>query len=172
MTTPEALVGGGALDYGYGVRVREFAGRTVVEHGGGINGFAGQLSFFPSDSLTIAVLANTETFDAQRLARRLARILLPGAATPDLALTPAEERVYAGRYVLGSHLPVRVWMERGRLTVEPEGQRAFGLLHQGGGTFAADFDPEITLTFTVDGGRATGFALRQAGATTLARRVR
>ncbi len=172
MTTPDTLTGGRRLDYGYGVRVRDFAGRPVLEHGGGINGFASQLSFFPRDSLTIAVVANTETLDAQRLERLLARMLLPGATPRDVALTPAAQEVYAGSYVLGRHLPVRIWIDRGRLTADADGQPTFRLLYQGGNLFAASFDPEVTLAFSVSGGRATGFVLRQAGETTEARRVR
>ena len=172
MTSPGTLTDGRVVDYGFGVGVGEVAGRRVLEHGGGINGFAAQLAHYPADSLTIAVLANTQTFDAQRLQRAIARMVLPGAGPRDLPLSAAEQRVYAGDYVLGDHLPVRVWVERGRLTAQPQGQRAFGLLHQGGGVFAAAFDPDVTLAFTVAAGRATGFALREGGETTAARRTR
>ena len=40
------------------------------------------------------------------------------------------------------------------------------------GVFASDFDPEVTVTFAVAGGRATGFTLREIGRTTAARRTR
>jgi CubicO group peptidase (beta-lactamase class C family) len=170
MTTPDTLVDGRVLDYGYGVGVREFAGRPVIEHGGGINGFASYLAYYPTDGVAIAVLANTETFDAQRAERALARILLPNAGPRDLPLTAAEEAVYAGDYVLGHHLPVHVLADRGHLAAQPQGQARFRLLYQGGGVFVADFDPDVTLAFTVESGRATGFVLRQAGETTEARR--
>jgi CubicO group peptidase (beta-lactamase class C family) len=170
MTSPGTLADGRAVDYGWGVGVRRFAGRRVVEHGGGINGFAAYLAHFPDDTLTIAVLANTQGFDAQRLERALARLLLPGAAPRDLPLAAADFRTYTGDYVLGAHLPVRVWVERGRLTAQAEGQPPFALLHQGGGVFAAGYDPEVTVTFAVAAGRATGFTLRETGRTTEARR--
>jgi CubicO group peptidase (beta-lactamase class C family) len=172
MTAPDTLADGRLLDYGYGVGLREFAGRPVVEHGGGINGFAGYLAHFPADTVTIAVLANTQSFDAARLHRTLARLVVPGAAPRDLPLSAEEAARYAGSYVLGAHLPVRVTADRGRLTAQPQGQRPFGLLHQGEGIFAAAYDPEVTVAFTVAAGGATGFELRETGRTTVARRVR
>ena len=171
MTSPGTLADGRLVDYGFGVGVRSFAGRRVIEHGGAINGFAAYLAHYPADTLSIAVLANTQGFDARGLQRALARLLLPGAAPRDLPLSAAETRVYAGDYVLGAHLTVRVWVERGRLTAQAEGQRPFALLHQGGGAFVAGFDPDVTVTFTVAGARATGFTLRESGRTTEARRV-
>ena len=170
MASPDTLADGRVVDYGFGVGVREFAGRRVVEHGGGINGFAAYLAHYPADGVTVAVLANTQTFDAQRLQRAIARLVLSGAAPRDVPLAAAEQRVYAGDYVLGSHLPVRVWVERGRLTAQPQGQRPFGLLHQGGGVFATQFDPDVTLAFTVREGRAVSFELREIGRTTVATR--
>jgi CubicO group peptidase (beta-lactamase class C family) len=170
MTSPDTLSDGRVVDYGWGVGVRTFAGRRVIEHGGGINGFAGYLAHFPADSLTIAVLANTQSFDAQRLERALARLLLPGAGPRDLPLTAREQKAYAGDYLLGDHLPVRVWVERGRLTAQARGQPPFALLHQGGGVFAAGYDPEVTLAFTAPGGRAVSFELRETGRTTVATR--
>lgn len=172
MMTPDTLADGRVLDYGYGVGVREYAGRRVIEHGGGITGFSSYVAYFPADSLTISVLANTETFDAQRVERRVARLLLPGAAPQDLALDAAEQRTYVGDYMVGQHLPVRVWVVRGRLTAEARGQRPFGLLHQGGGVFVADFDPDVTVTFTVRDGRASSFLLHEGRTNTEARRVR
>ncbi|CAA9348145.1 MAG: hypothetical protein AVDCRST_MAG11-3353 [uncultured Gemmatimonadaceae bacterium] len=170
MTSPDTLADGRVLDYGYGVGVREFAGRRTIEHGGGINGFAAHLAHYPADGVTVAVLANTQTFDAQRLQRAVARLVLPGAGPRDLPLAAAEQRVYAGDYVLGAHLPVRVWVERGRLTAQPQGQRAFGLLHQGGGVFVTQYDPDVTLAFMVRDGRAASFELREVGRTTVATR--
>ena len=118
------------------------------------------------------MLANTETFDARRLARELARVLLPGVGPIGLPLTAAERAVYAGEYVLGSHLPVRVWDEGGRLRAQAQGQDAFGLLYRGDNVFAAEFDPDVTLTFAVTGARASGFTLREGLRVTEARRAR
>jgi CubicO group peptidase (beta-lactamase class C family) len=44
--------------YGYGWMVSSYKGHYRVEHGGNIDGFSANVSFFPSDSIGIVVLAN------------------------------------------------------------------------------------------------------------------
>jgi CubicO group peptidase (beta-lactamase class C family) len=45
-------------DYGYGWQIREFFGRPVYNHTGGIDGFSSHVAVYPSDSLVIVVLSN------------------------------------------------------------------------------------------------------------------
>lgn len=45
-------------NYGYGWMVSSYKGHYRVEHGGNIDGFSANVSFFPTDSLGIVVLAN------------------------------------------------------------------------------------------------------------------
>lgn len=44
--------------YGYGWMMHAYRGHYLVEHGGNIDGFSANTSFFPSDSIGIIVLAN------------------------------------------------------------------------------------------------------------------
>jgi CubicO group peptidase (beta-lactamase class C family) len=44
--------------YGYGWMMSSYKGHYRVEHGGNIDGFSANVSFFPSDSIGIVVLAN------------------------------------------------------------------------------------------------------------------
>lgn len=46
--------------YGYGQYVGDDGGSKLVWHDGGINGFIGQLSRYPDDHITVAVLTNRE----------------------------------------------------------------------------------------------------------------
>lgn len=46
--------------YGFGWQTREFFGRRVHNHTGGIDGFSTHLSYFPEDDLTVLVFANVE----------------------------------------------------------------------------------------------------------------
>ena len=45
-------------DYAYGLGVRMVNGHKVIDHGGGIEGFNTQLSYYPDDKLPVVVLAN------------------------------------------------------------------------------------------------------------------
>jgi len=45
-------------DYAFGLGVRTVAGRKVIDHGGGIEGFNTHLAYYPDDKLTVVVLGN------------------------------------------------------------------------------------------------------------------
>src|SRR5260370_7845750 len=45
-------------NYAFGLGVDTTAGRKVISHGGGIEGFNTQLAYYPDDKLTVAVLGN------------------------------------------------------------------------------------------------------------------
>ena len=49
----------GPVDYGFGWMLREWKGRRVVEHGGGIDGFAAQVALLPEENLGFVLLSNT-----------------------------------------------------------------------------------------------------------------
>jgi len=58
--------------YGYGIGVSTKDGRKMISHGGGINGFTSILAYFPETDRTIAILANTESFNVGALMMRIA----------------------------------------------------------------------------------------------------
>ena len=62
-----------ARGYGLGLFVGEMAGRPKIEHGGGINGFLSQLSWYPDDDLIVTVLANCNCGEPGPLEARIAR---------------------------------------------------------------------------------------------------
>jgi len=62
-------------NYGYGWQIREFFGRRVYNHTGGIDGFSSHLAFYPDDGLTIIVLANVENDSAVLRACDLANLI-------------------------------------------------------------------------------------------------
>jgi D-alanyl-D-alanine carboxypeptidase len=51
-------------------------GHTRLHHGGVVNGFAGHAAYYPDDDLTVVVLTNTRSGEAQRLELEIARRLL------------------------------------------------------------------------------------------------
>jgi CubicO group peptidase (beta-lactamase class C family) len=59
-------------DYACGLGVRTKNGRTVIEHGGGIEGFNTQLTYYPDDKLTVVVLGNVNGAAPGEIAAKLA----------------------------------------------------------------------------------------------------
>jgi hypothetical protein len=57
--------------YGYGWMMSSYKGHYRVEHGGNIDGFSANVSFFPSDSIGIIVLANQNGSVIPSLARNI-----------------------------------------------------------------------------------------------------
>lgn len=172
MTTPDTLIGGRRLGYGYGLAVDEWEGLRRVQHGGGINGFGAFLSYYPERDVTIAVLENTQAYDPARTEEAIARALF-GIAAPqvaDLPLSEAEIARYVGTYDLGP-LQLRIFAQDGRLMAQGTGQPAFPLLYQGEHEFRASFDERVRIVFEVSGERAAALTLYQGGAAMRAPRL-
>jgi D-alanyl-D-alanine carboxypeptidase len=106
MFTPEILHGGDldgeSTRYGFGIAIGEIAGRTVLEHGGGIHGFVCDVLAVPEEKLQVIILSNNPAGrnNPQTLARRIAARALgnPIEARPVLALSPAQLDEYVGAY--------------------------------------------------------------------------
>lgn len=172
MITPEGVASD--RGYGYGLTRDSLAGRQRVQHGGGINGFNSMLQYFPSDTLSIAVLVNTNGPWADRLANNIARAalgvpLVAGAARLADLPTSAEERArFAGTYRLalpnGRTLTLRVFEKDGKVVSQADGQGEIPLRYQGNSVFGASFDRSMRLTFA-PGTPAPRVTLLQGGAT-------
>jgi CubicO group peptidase (beta-lactamase class C family) len=83
MTTP------GKWNYGFGMSVSEHFRKTtqkVFEHGGGINGFATSMKWFPDADLFVAAFANSDSARPGEVAENLAAIMF------DLPVTLPKER--------------------------------------------------------------------------------
>lgn len=86
----------------------------------------------------------------------------------DQPLTAAQMASYEGTYALqadGRTLEVRVFVQDGRLMVQPGGQSTTRLRAQGDHAFIPEADARIRLVFTVENGRATAATLHQGGRT-------
>ncbi|MFZ1807150.1 MAG: serine hydrolase domain-containing protein [Cyclobacteriaceae bacterium] len=57
--TPVSLSDGTVTHYAKGISVTNIDGRRMLEHGGGINGFLSQNSYYPDEDLSVVVLVNT-----------------------------------------------------------------------------------------------------------------
>jgi CubicO group peptidase (beta-lactamase class C family) len=113
--------------YGYGWFMDKFRGLPEVQHGGGLPGFASQLTRFPGERLTIVVLANAlpplpGLFPGE-LARNVAEFYLSdkmeSRPTPKaIALSPEALDSFVGRYDYGGPI----------MTVTREGDHLFAQL--------------------------------------------
>ena len=63
-------------DYALGLAVHTVDGQTVIEHGGGINGFNTVLAYYPADTWTVVVLANLNGSAPDEIARDLAKVAI------------------------------------------------------------------------------------------------
>ena len=172
MTTAEGIAAGSR--YGYGLFMDTLGGRARVQHGGGINGFNAMLAYYPADTLSIAVLGNTNGAWVDRVAANIARAALgvPLVAPPpklvDLATTAEERARIAGTYRLalpnGRPLELRVFERDGKVVAQGTGQPEITLRHQGNGVFGASFDPSMRITFA-SGTPAPKLLMAQGGAT-------
>ena len=63
-----ALPGLTSSHYAYGWRVYEYAGHTVVAHGGTVDGYGAQIMFLPDQDTGIVVLSNTRSKRLWRIA--------------------------------------------------------------------------------------------------------
>jgi len=169
MTTP---VGAAVQSkYGFGLSRDTIAGRPAIVHGGGINGFITGNAWIPSAELSITVLTNSGSAKSDELVKQLARAALgvPLAQPPKfLPLERSAHSRYVGVYALA--LPdgprdFTVAVEGDHLTGQLAGQQAIPMLYLGSDVFGVAFDPNLRLTFTVEGARATKLTLLQAGQT-------
>jgi D-alanyl-D-alanine carboxypeptidase len=105
MQTPAVLPEGPAANpYGFGLYVWTMRGESVVGHTGQIDGFASFLAYIPSRDVTIVVLGNDDTFDAQTAGRKLTAIALGRPYTVVSAVPLSDEllRSLAGQYRIGT----------------------------------------------------------------------
>ncbi len=166
MTTP---VGAAAAHrYGFGLTLDSVAGHPVVSHGGGIPGFITSNAYVPDRKISVTVLTNSGGASPDLLLRSILRVMLglPLESRPQRITLSAEQRAaYPGHYTLtlpdGRPVAVEIMEVGDRLEVQPEGQQRFELIPFEGGTFGAEFDPSLRISFRVEDGRATGFTLVQ-----------
>ena len=63
-------------DYAFGLSVHTKAGRKVIDHNGGIEGFNTHLGYYPDDQLTVVVLANLNGSAPSDIAGKLGALAL------------------------------------------------------------------------------------------------
>ncbi len=165
MVTPAKLPDDQPMVYGFGLSVGQLGGHPFVYHNGSIDGFHAQLITYPADSLTVAVLANTEVGLPETLERRISRVLLdiPEPRIVDLPVPDGLRGRVTGSYRQGD-AQIVVSDGPGGLTIALPGSAPTRLLHQGDESFVPDARRGIVVTFRGTGGPATALLLSAPGA--------
>ncbi|MCX6592042.1 MAG: serine hydrolase [Acidobacteria bacterium] len=163
MTTP------GKGEYGYGLVMREVAGRPSIAHGGGINGFNTNLIHFPAQRVVGIALANVNTPAADQIALAIARIAMGDEQAPrplrkEVKVAPERLDLLSGEYELRPGFIMKIWRDGERMLTQATGQGAIEIF----ALSENQFFPKVVdaqLNFERDAsGRATAMTLRQGSA--------
>ena len=100
MTTPSKLNDGTPIRYGMGIAVgTDQAGHKEIGHGGGIDGFVSQASWYPEEKLAIVVLMNSNgPVSPGALASELSRAILPVVPPTPVLVFKADATPLVGTY--------------------------------------------------------------------------
>ncbi len=121
--TPHRLKDGKPIEYGYGWQPGRWEGFTVIQHGGGINGFVSMGVRVPERKVYVAVLSNrtAEPFPFP-VAQRLASYLLDKPWDPKrVTIAETKLRDCVGVYRVDEKRTLTVTFDGGRLYTQPSG---------------------------------------------------
>lgn len=140
----------GAHGYANGLYIGALGDHPKITHMGDIDGYSAQLAYYPADDLVIAVATNHQGAGPNYIERQVARAALglPKPEPQDLPLTKKEIARWSGTYLMGA-LGIHLTETDGELylSVDMFLPHPMKLLHQGGGEFWLEADPDNRLYF-------------------------
>jgi CubicO group peptidase (beta-lactamase class C family) len=119
-------------DYGMGIGVTKVKGRKVLSHGGGIEGFNTDLTYYPDTRFSVIVLSNLNGAAANNISRQLGAIVHDETVTltserKEVSVAPEILRSYAGRYEITPQFSIVVTVENDQLMAQATEQPKFTL---------------------------------------------
>lgn len=96
--TPVSLNDGTVTRYAKGITITDWKGKRLVEHGGGINGFLSQNSYFPDEDVSIIVLINTTSVGPRQVADKVADLVFNDLQANKPAHFPGDLTKFTGSY--------------------------------------------------------------------------
>ncbi len=163
--TSFALNSGKPTRYGYGWSINSYEGRNVIEHGGGINGFATHALRMPDDRVYVAALTNKDSASPGRTVLKIAALAIGKTFQEPTAINLSSN-------ILDSYVGVYQINEKDEAIIRREGNKLFISLPGGGKTeinplSETEFfikDSRARLNFTRNAsGVVTGFILKASG---------
>jgi CubicO group peptidase (beta-lactamase class C family) len=114
-------------DYACGLGVKMVKGHQLIEHGGGIEGFNTQLSYYPDDKLTVAVLGNLNGSAPGEIASQMAALahgekVVLAAERKEIAVPSKTLADYVGSYELRPGVALVVTLDAGQLMTQLTGR--------------------------------------------------
>jgi CubicO group peptidase (beta-lactamase class C family) len=155
-------------DYAFGLAVSTNHGHKVIEHGGGIEGFNTQLSYYPDDKLIVAVLGNLNGRFPGEIAAKLADIahgvkLIPISERKEVTVSPKILADYAGTYEFTPEFSIVMTVEDGHLMTQATGQSKLQLFAESENMFFLKVvDAQVEFVRN-DKGQVTYMVLHQGG---------
>jgi len=99
MLTPVSLNDGTITHYAKGITVTMDGSKRLIEHGGGIDGFLSQNSYYPDDDVSIVVLVNTTgPVSPREVADHIANFVF-GKSTIEYPQFAGDQSKYIGTYI-------------------------------------------------------------------------
>jgi CubicO group peptidase (beta-lactamase class C family) len=164
--------------YAFGWGIGKKFDRKTISHGGGIYGFATQITRFPDDRVTVIVLSNVQGAPAGRVSNDLAAITFGEKyeIPQELKAISVDTKIlgkYVGAYKIEQpSLVITIMLESGKLFGQVNGQSKFGLLPESDTKFFSK-DTTATFTFVKDSnGLVTGLTLHQGGGAYPAKKIK
>src|SRR5271170_3538011 len=111
-------------DYAFGLAVRRSNGHKVIEHGGGIEGFNTDLSYYPEDKLTIVVLSNVNGNAPGEIATKLAAL----AHGETIKLTNERKEITLDTKILRRYVGVYRLNPNANMVISQENNQLFAKL--------------------------------------------
>ena len=153
-------------DYAFGLGVLESKGHKLIEHGGGIEGFNTQLSYYPDDKLVITVLCNVNGGDPGSIAAKLASVMhgekvVLASERKEVNVSPKVLATYVGTYELEANFQFVITLEGDHLGSQATGQPKIPIFPESETMFFPKVvDAEIEFVKN-DKGDVTGMILHQ-----------
>jgi CubicO group peptidase (beta-lactamase class C family) len=174
MTTPMPLLDGTPTTYAMGLGVGERAGRRVIAHGGGINGYLSEVSYFPDDDVVLVVLQNsTGPRGPGALLEAFASLVFGPVPPPTPVAYSGSLDALVGEYVgpaRGTHAHVTVTRDGDQLVFTQAGQGAGDRpVHVGDGVWVSG---STRRRFVLAEGRALELRVSQGAGHYVLRRVK
>jgi len=163
-------------NYAFGLFITDVQGHKKIAHGGGIEGFNTDLSYYPDDHLAVIALANLNGSAPRDIASKAAIIELGGTVKlpserKEISLTQEQINAVIGTYSLAPSVELSVFVEDGKLLTQLTGQGKLPLFAESP-TLLFLKVVDAQLEFANDAsGKANQVTLHQGGRDQVAKRM-
>jgi CubicO group peptidase (beta-lactamase class C family) len=161
--------------YAFGLMVTTADGRRLIQHGGGIEGFNTQLSYYPDDKVTVAVLSNVEGPAAEDLAGKMGTLAFGGKVTlnserQEITLDAKAMERLVGTYRMPDGRPMAIALDGRQLTAKLGDQPAAPIFPESETLFFAKV-ADAQFEFPQGEAAASQLTLHQNGRNVVAKRM-